>query len=67
MAETEKIPQHRHCVKCGNAHLKDELYCSDACKENKKVELKKKRRQLMIIEVVAVVMMVGAIALFMMN
>jgi len=63
MAETERIPQHRHCSTCGNAHLNDELFCSDACKEKKKAELKKKKRQLMIIQLAAMAMLVVAVIL----
>jgi predicted nucleic acid-binding Zn ribbon protein len=62
MAETERIPQHRHCSACGNAHLNSELFCGDACKDSKKAEIKKKKRQLMIIQLVAMAMMVIAIA-----
>ena len=61
MAETERIPQHRHCITCGNAHLNDELFCSESCKERKKAEMKKKKRQLMILFLAAVAMSMIAI------
>ena len=63
MAETERIPQHRHCSTCGNAHLRDELFCSDKCKEKKKTEITRKKRQLMLLEVAAIAIVVIAIAI----
>jgi predicted nucleic acid-binding Zn ribbon protein len=63
MAET--IPQHRHCFVCGRTHTEDGRFCSEKCKDEKRGELKKKKRQLWIIEILAVAMMVAAI-IFMM-
>jgi Uncharacterized protein containing a Zn-ribbon len=51
--EIERIPQHRHCATCGNAHTRSERYCSDACKENKKSEITKKKRRLFILWIAA--------------
>ncbi|MCL2786619.1 MAG: DUF2116 family Zn-ribbon domain-containing protein [Methanomassiliicoccaceae archaeon] len=59
MAET--IPQHRHCFVCGRTHTEDDRFCSEKCKDGKRAELKKKKRQLWIIEILAVAMMVFAI------
>ena len=59
MAET--IPQHRHCFVCGKTHTGDGRFCSEACKDTKRDELKKKKRQLWIIELLAIGMMVFAI------
>jgi len=61
MAEMERIPQHRHCHVCGKAHTDDGKFCSDSCKESKKTELSKKKRQLLIVEVILVAITIGAI------
>ncbi|MCL2142642.1 MAG: DUF2116 family Zn-ribbon domain-containing protein [Methanomassiliicoccaceae archaeon] len=61
MSEMERIPQHRHCYVCGKAHTAEGRFCSDACKDNKKAELSKKKRQLFIIEIILVAITVGAI------
>ncbi len=39
---TAKIPQHRHCRKCGKAFLGDGFYCSKECAEEDGREAKKK-------------------------
>ena len=59
MAET--IPQHRHCFVCGKTHTEEGRFCSEKCKDGKREELKKKKRQLWIIFALAVGMMVFAI------
>jgi predicted nucleic acid-binding Zn ribbon protein len=30
---TAKIPQHRHCRRCGKAFVGEGYYCSEECKE----------------------------------
>ncbi|MCL2891011.1 MAG: DUF2116 family Zn-ribbon domain-containing protein [Methanomassiliicoccaceae archaeon] len=65
MAEMERIPQHKHCYVCGKAHTGDEKFCGEACKETKKVELKKKKKQLLIMEVILVAITIGAILFIM--
>ncbi len=44
MAEerTVKIPQHRHCRKCGKAFVGEGLYCSDSCRDSDGKEAKRK-------------------------
>ncbi|NLN72083.1 MAG: DUF2116 family Zn-ribbon domain-containing protein [Thermoplasmatales archaeon] len=61
MAEAEQIPQHRHCLKCSRAFIGDDRYCSDSCKEEKKKELGKQKRKLLMIWAVAVVLMLVVI------
>jgi predicted nucleic acid-binding Zn ribbon protein len=61
MAEMEKIPQHKHCYVCGKAHTGDEKFCGGTCKETKKVEISKKKRQYLIIYVILVAVAIGAI------
>jgi predicted nucleic acid-binding Zn ribbon protein len=58
---TETIPQHRHCFVCGKTHTGDGRFCSEACKDVKRADLKKKKRQLWVIMGLAVAMMVFAI------
>lgn len=58
---TEKIPQHRHCLKCGKAFTGDGEYCGPDCEKGRKDEIKKKKNFLIIIWVLAVLMMVYAI------
>ncbi|MDR0779028.1 MAG: DUF2116 family Zn-ribbon domain-containing protein [Methanomassiliicoccaceae archaeon] len=61
MADIERLPQHRHCYVCGKAHTEEGRFCGDGCLNSKKAELKKKKRQLYIIEALAIVMMFVAI------
>ena len=57
----ERIPQHRHCLKCGKAFVGEGQYCSEECENGKKEEIKKKRNILLIIWILAILMMVYAI------
>jgi predicted nucleic acid-binding Zn ribbon protein len=59
---TERIPQHRHCSKCGKAHLGDDRFCSEECRTYANDSLKKKKRQLMALY--AVTLGVLLVALF---
>ena len=61
MGEAEKIPQHKHCYVCGKAHNEDARFCNDNCKETKKKELSKKKRQLLIIQLLLIAMTIGVI------
>ncbi len=62
MAETERIPQHKHCIGCGKAFVDGVgRYCSAQCKESKAEELKKKKNKLLLIWLAAVAVMVIAI------
>ena len=65
MNVTEKIPQHRHCYVCGKAHTAEGRFCGDECMGSRKDELRKKKRQLYIIEIIAVAMMAVAIIFIM--
>lgn len=62
MAEAERTPQHRHCLKCGKAFIGDGRYCGDYCKEEKKKELNKEKRKLLIIWAAGVGIMMAVIA-----
>ena len=61
MAEIERLPQHRHCYVCGRAHTDDGRFCSDSCKDTKRTELKKKKRQLLTIEIFLIVLTISII------
>ena len=62
MAETERIPQHKHCVVCGRAYVDGVgRYCSEGCRESKATELKKSKNKLLLIWLAAVGIMVMAI------
>jgi predicted nucleic acid-binding Zn ribbon protein len=61
MGETEKVPQHKHCYVCGKAHNEDVRFCGDKCKESKKAELSKKKRQLFIIQILLMGITIGII------
>ena len=63
--DVDRIPQHRHCLACGNAHVKDDRYCSDTCLEVKKSELMKKKRKYLMIEAVFIVATLGLILVWM--
>jgi len=65
--DIERIPQHRHCLACGNAFAKEGKYCSDSCLETKKSELLKKKRKYLMIEAVFIVVTMGLIVLWMMG
>lgn len=60
--ETVKIPQHRHCIRCGKAFIGEDRYCTEKCKETKKEELKASKRKLLIFWAVSVCVMIGAAA-----
>ena len=59
--DVDRIPQHRHCRTCGNAHTRSEQYCGDGCKEKKKEEITKKKRQLFILWAAAAAVLVIAV------
>ena len=62
MAETERIPQHKHCIRCGKAFVDGVgRYCSSECKDTKAEELKKKKNKLLLIWLIAVAVMIIAI------
>lgn len=56
MAEptVERIPQHHHCEKCGKAFVGSGKFCSPACEETSRDEVKTKLRKLMLIWVALV-------------
>lgn len=58
---TEKIPQHRHCSKCGKAFLGEDRFCSEECKVTNNEQLKKRKRQLLILYGLTVVVLIAAL------
>ena len=54
---SEKIPQHRHCSKCGKAFIGDDRYCSEECKGQSDDRLRKRKRQLILFYAVTLVVL----------
>ncbi len=61
---TEKIPQHRHCARCGKAFLGEDRFCSEECRMSNSKLLKKKKRQLLILYALTIVVLVVALFAF---
>lgn len=62
MAEfQEKIPQHRHCRRCGKAFIGEGQFCTDGCSEISTAETKKKMFKLFGIWMVLVAITIVAI------
>jgi predicted nucleic acid-binding Zn ribbon protein len=59
---SDKIPQHRHCEKCGKAFVGEGHFCSDECNESAGNTAKKKLRKLMLVWMALIVITIGAIA-----
>jgi predicted nucleic acid-binding Zn ribbon protein len=47
--QPERIPQHRHCHKCGKAFVGDGEFCGEECKGSAGAGAKKKIRKLLFI------------------
>jgi predicted nucleic acid-binding Zn ribbon protein len=58
---SEKIPQHRHCSKCGKAHLGEGRFCSEECQSASSDTLRQKKRQLLILYGLTMVVLVLAL------
>ncbi|MGI6472459.1 MAG: DUF2116 family Zn-ribbon domain-containing protein [Candidatus Methanomethylophilaceae archaeon] len=59
MADTEKIPQHRHCINCGRAFTGVGNYCTDECRDSSGKDAKKKLKKYTLVLVVLVVFTVA--------
>jgi|UPI0003816F11 predicted nucleic acid-binding Zn ribbon protein len=57
----EKIPQHSHCAQCGKAYIGEGRFCSEECSGSHGVNMKKRKRQLMLLYAVSLVVLVIAI------
>lgn len=58
---TERIPQHRHCARCGKAFLGDDRFCSEECRVTNNDLLRKKKRQLLILYGLTFVVLIVAL------
>ena len=58
---TLKIPQHRHCRKCGKAFVGEGYYCSDECKKTDGDAARKSLRRYMILFIALVGISIAAI------
>jgi predicted nucleic acid-binding Zn ribbon protein len=54
---SEKIPQHRHCSKCGKAFIGEDRYCSEECKIVSSQTLKKRKRQLIYLYAISLIVL----------
>ena len=59
----ERIPQHRHCEKCGKAFVGKGRFCSPECEETARGEVKGKLRKLMLIWVALVAVVVVCVVI----
>ncbi|MCQ2070439.1 MAG: DUF2116 family Zn-ribbon domain-containing protein [archaeon] len=56
-----KIPQHRHCRKCGKAFVGEGYFCSDECHDTEGAEAKKKLRKYLVVVVILWAVTIGAV------
>jgi predicted nucleic acid-binding Zn ribbon protein len=61
---TEKIPQHRHCSKCGKAFIGDDRFCSEECETQSNDLLRKRKRQLTLLYAIALAVMAISLLFF---
>ena len=59
---SEKIAQHRHCRQCGKAFVGNDPFCSAECKGTSSTNLKKKKRQLLILYVISALILIFTLA-----
>ena len=59
---SEKIAQHRHCRQCGKAFVGNDPFCSAECKGASSANLKKKKRQLLILYVISALILIFTLA-----
>ena len=45
----ERLPQHRHCIECGNAIASKEKYCSDECNKTHTAKVQSRKKQLLLL------------------
>ncbi|MDD2626454.1 MAG: DUF2116 family Zn-ribbon domain-containing protein [Candidatus Methanomethylophilus sp.] len=56
-----KIPQHRHCRKCGRAFVGEGDYCCEECKQQDGAAAKKKIRRYMLFIAVVWIVTIAAV------
>ncbi len=54
---TEKIPQHNHCAQCGKAYIGEGRFCSEECSTSGSTNLKKRKRQLIMLYAISLVVL----------
>lgn len=62
--QPERIPQHRHCRKCGKAFTGDGQFCSEECSGSAGKEAKKKVRKLFMLWIVIAVVTIAAVVIY---
>ncbi|NLL95230.1 MAG: DUF2116 family Zn-ribbon domain-containing protein [Thermoplasmatales archaeon] len=61
--EVVRIPQHRHCIRCGKAFVGEGGYCTDLCRDTKQAELKASKRKLLAMWGISALIVIAAIVL----
>lgn len=56
-----EIPQHTHCITCGRAIPLGEKFCSEECERAHKETIRKKKNQLLVLYLVAIIVMLLAL------
>lgn len=57
----EKIPQHSHCASCGKAYIGEGRFCSEECGAKHGTNLKKRKRQLLMLYALSLIVLIIAI------
>lgn len=57
----EKIPQHSHCSQCGKAYVGEGRFCSEGCREPHAANLKKRKRQLLLLYALSLIVLAVAV------
>lgn len=60
---TDKIPQHGHCQQCGKAYIGDDRFCSDECRGKGTTNIKKRKRQLLLLYAITFAVLIVALFL----
>jgi predicted nucleic acid-binding Zn ribbon protein len=59
----ERLPPHSHCIQCDNPIQEGQDYCSDECRQARKVEREKSNRRqwIFVIIVIAALIVLGVL------
>ncbi|HHT75298.1 MAG TPA: DUF2116 family Zn-ribbon domain-containing protein [Methanomassiliicoccaceae archaeon] len=58
-----RLPEHSHCMNCGDPTPSDEPYCSDECQREQEAKERRNRQRNLIFYIVAIVA-IAAVWLF---
>lgn len=54
-----RLPEHSHCLTCGDPIPADEKYCSDECQQEQEVKERKNKRRNLAFYIIATVAIVA--------